>query len=226
MRILLVEDDAPIALFIEKGLTQSGFVVRHCTSAEEALKVVEKSHFDAMVVDVMLPGIDGLAFVAQVRRSQEAWVPVLILSAKQSVDDRVRGLQAGGDDYLTKPFAFSELLARLQSLTRRKTGKAEEKTLDACGIHMDLLSRKVTRNGRNIQLPPLEFMLLAYLLRHAEEVVSRVAVMEHVWNYDFDPHTNVVEVRISSLREKLAAPGEPEVIQTVRGVGYVLRSEA
>ncbi len=223
MQILLVEDDDVIAQFIQKGLTQSGFKVHHCGSAEDALLAAAKNHFDAMVVDVMLPGTDGLAFVERVRSNQETWVPVLILSAKQGVDDRVRGLHAGGDDYLTKPFALSELLARLQSLTRRKAGQAEEKTLSACGIHIDLLARKASRNGRVITLPPLEFTLLAYLIRHAGQVLSRAMVIEHVWNCEFDSNSNVVEVRISSLREKLHAPGESEVIHTVRGAGYVLR---
>lgn len=226
MKILLVEDDDKIAAFIEKGLAQAGHAVRRMPDAETALKEAQAGPFDAMVVDIMLPGADGLSFIEQLRRQKREWVPVLILSAKQSVDDRVRGLQAGGDDYLTKPFAFSELLARLQALTRRKGGPDEEKTLDACGIHLDLLTRKASRNGRAITLQPLEFMLLTYLVRHAGSVVSKTMIMEHVWNYDFDPQTNVVEVRISCLREKLEMPGEKKIIHTIRGVGYVLRDHA
>ena len=223
MRILLVEDDSKIASFVTKGLKAAGFAVDHASDGEEGVHLALTETYDAAVIDIMLPKLDGLSLIERMR-SDRVNTPVLILSAKSSVDDRVKGLQAGGDDYLTKPFAFSELLARIQALIRRASGVSEPTGLQVGDCSMDLLTREVTRAGKKIDLQPLEFSLLEYLMRNAGRVVSKTMIMEHVWNYHFDPQTNVVEARISRLRDKIDRDFPTKLIHTVRGVGYVLKT--
>jgi two-component system, OmpR family, response regulator len=222
MRVLLVEDDPTIAAFVAKGLREAGFAVDEAADGETGLTLAREQKFDAAIVDVMLPRLDGLSLIDALR-GRGIRTPVLILSAKRSVDDRVRGLQAGGDDYLTKPFAFAELLARVQALIRRSTGAAEPTTLSAGDLTLDLLTREVRRNGQPIELRPREYALLEYLLRHAGKVLTKTMILSHVWGYNFDPNTNVVDVLVSRLREKIDRSFEPKLIQTVRGVGYVLK---
>ncbi|RJQ58329.1 MAG: DNA-binding response regulator [Desulfobacteraceae bacterium] len=224
MRILLIEDDSKIASFIIKGLKAAGYAVDHAADGEEGLHLALTEPYDAAVVDVMLPKKDGLALVETLRKEKRN-IPVMILSAKGSVDDRVRGLHAGSDDYLPKPFAFSELLARVQALIRRSTGAAEPVRLSVGGLSMNLLTREVSRDGRKIELQPLEFSLLEYLMRSAGRVVSRTMIMEHVWDYNFDPQTNVVEARVSRLRDKIDRGFEKKLIHTIRGAGYVLKDD-
>jgi len=224
MRILLVEDDVKIASFILKGLRAAGYAVDHAPEGETGLHLALTEPYDAAIVDVMLPLLDGLSLIGKLRGAG-LQTPVLILSAKGAVEDRVKGLQTGADDYLTKPFAFSELLARLQALIRRATRAAEPTRLSFADLSADLLTREVTRGGQRIILQPREFALLEYLLRNAGRIVSKTMIMEHVWDYHFDPQTNVVEARISRLREKIDRDFEPKLIHTVRGVGYVLRDE-
>jgi two-component system, OmpR family, response regulator len=223
MRALLVEDDATIAEFISRGLREAGFAVDHETDGESGLGAALRHAYDVAIVDVMLPRRDGLSLIEELRR-RKITTPVLILSARRSVDDRVRGLQTGGDDYLTKPFAFAELLARVQALLRRSAQSAETTTLTFEDLEIDLLSRKVTRAGRDIDLRPREFTLLEYLMRNAGRVVSKTMILSHVWAYQFDPQTNVVDVLISRLRDKIDRPFDRKLLQTVRGVGYVLRA--
>jgi DNA-binding response OmpR family regulator len=218
---LIVEDDLQTAAFVSRGLKQEGFAVEHVSNARDALALASARPFDAAVVDIMLPGMDGIALVEEFRRLRME-TPVLFLSAKRSVDDRVRGLQAGGDDYLVKPFAFSELVARLQALIRRSTSGGEPTTLRVADLTVDLLRRKVTRGGDEIELQPKEFALLEYLARNAGRVVSKTMIMEHVWEYTFDPQTNVVEARVCRLRDKVDRSYSRKLIHTVRGVGYVL----
>jgi two-component system OmpR family response regulator len=222
MRILLVEDDQKIASFIIKGLKQAGFAIDYAADGEKGLNKALIGEYDAAVIDIMLPVLDGLSLIQEVRQ-QRVNTPVIVLSAKRSVDDRVRGLQAGGDDYLTKPFAFSELLARVQALIRRGKGESEPVRLNFEDLSLNLLTREVTRGEVNIDLQPREFALLEYLLRNAERVVSRTMIMEHVWGYNFDTQTNVVEARMCRLRDKVDKPFETKLIHTVRGVGYVLK---
>ena len=224
MRILLVEDDHKIASFIVKGLKAEGFAVDHAADGEDGLHMAVTAPYDAAVVDIMLPKIDGLTLVERMRQDKLK-TPVIILSAKGSVEDRVKGLQAGGDDYLTKPFAFSELLARIQALIRRSSDQTEPTRLVVGEIAMDLITREVVRAGKKIDLQPLEFSLLEYLMRNAGRVVSKTMIMEHVWDYYFDPLTNVVESRIYKLREKIDKNFPTKMIHTVRGVGYVLKQE-
>ena len=223
MRVLLVEDDPKIASFVTKGLKSAGFAVDHAPDGEEGLHLALTETHDVAVIDLMLPKLDGLSLIERMRLNGVN-TPVLILSAKASVDDRVKGLQAGSDDYLTKPFAFSELLARIQALIRRATSASEPTRLQVGDCSMDLLTREVTRAGRKIDLQPLEFSLLEYLMRSAGRVVSKTMIMEHVWNYHFDPQTNVVEARISRLRDKIDRDFPEKLIHTVRGVGYVLKT--
>jgi two-component system OmpR family response regulator len=225
MRVLVVEDDAKIASFVVGGLKQAAYVAHHASDGEQAHRLLRTEHFDLLIVDLMLPGIDGLTLIDLIRR-EKIRSPILILSAKRSVDDRVRGLQMGGDDYLTKPFAFSELLARVQALIRRSTGATETTTLGAADLEMNVLKREVTRGARRIDLTPREFALLEYLLRNVGQVVSRTMIMEHVWDYNFDPMTNVVEARMCKLREKVDSASEKKLIHTIRGFGYVIRSNA
>jgi two-component system OmpR family response regulator len=224
MRILLVEDDQKIALFIIKGLKAEGFAVDHADNGEDGLHLALTEPYDAAVIDIMLPRLDGLALIERMRLEKKN-IPVIILSAKDTVDDRVTGLQTGGDDYLTKPFAFSELLARIQALIRRSTDQSEPTRLVVGDVSMNLITREVVRDDKKIDLQPLEFSLLEYLMRNAGRVVSKTMIMEHVWDYYFDPQTNVVESRIYKLREKIDKNFATKLIHTVRGVGYVLKPE-
>ena len=223
MRVLVVEDDTKIADFVVQGLKQAGFAVDHRTNGEDGLQLALTEPYDAAVIDLMLPRLDGLSLIEEVRR-QKINTPVLILSAKRSVDDRVKGLQTGGDDYLTKPFAFAELLARVQALIRRASGAAESTRLTVGEVSMDLLTRQVTRAGKPIDLQPREFALLEYLLRNAGRVVSKTMILEHVWDYHFDPQTNVVDVLMYRLRSKVESDCSTKLIHTIRGVGYVLKA--
>ena len=221
MRILVVEDDHKIASFIAKGLKQSGYAVDRCANGEEALVLAETTPYDAAVVDVMLPKLDGLSFIQRLR-SQKIRLPVIILSAKATVDDRIKGLQAGGDDYLTKPFAFSELTARLHALIRRATQTTEPTRLTAGDLTLDLLTRAVTRAAQQVELQSREFALLEYLMRHPGRTVTKTMILEHIFDYSFDPQTNVVDVLVHRLRAKI----DPDKtrLHTIRGVGYVLRA--
>ncbi len=223
MRILLIEDDIKIAAFIEKGLKAASFAVDHATDGQTGLHLALNEPYDAAIVDLMLPGLDGLSVITHMRR-EKINTPVIILSARDSIDDRVRGLQSGGDDYLTKPFSFSELLARIHALIRRASGATEPIRLRVGDLSMDLITREVIRDTRTIDLQPREFALLEYLMRNAGRVVSKTMIMEHVWDYHFDPMTNVVEARISRLRNKIDKPFHQKMIHTVRGVGYVLKA--
>ncbi len=224
MRVLLVEDDKKIASFIEGGLRQAGFAVDTVGDGEEGLLMAESNPYDAMVVDIMLPRMDGLTLIERLRGSGVR-TPVLILSAKHTVDDKVRGFQTGGDDYLTKPFSFSELLARIQALIRRSSQQNHgASALDVGDLRLDLVRRRVTRGGREIELQPREFSLLEYLMRNAGSVVSKTMILEHVWDYHFDPQTNVVDVLIHRLRNRIDRDFETKLIHTVRGVGYVLET--
>ena len=222
MRALLVEDDNTIADFVARGLREAGFAVDRAGDGEAGLSSALKQSYDVAIVDLMLPKRDGLSLIEALRRKRIA-TPVLILSARRSVDDRVRGLQSGGDDYLTKPFAFTELLARVQALVRRSTRPADPTTLTAGDLELDLLSRRVTRGGKPIDLRPREFALLEYLLRNTGKVVSKTMILSHVWEYSFDPQTNIVDVLVSRLRERIDRPFDQKLLHTVRGVGYVLR---
>jgi two-component system OmpR family response regulator len=222
MRILVAEDDSVIADFVAQGLREAGFVVEVAATGPDGLRKALDGGFDAAVIDVMLPGLDGLALIEQLR-AKKVQTPVLILSARHTVDDRVRGLQAGGDDYLTKPFAFAELLARVQALLRRSGGSPEATRLVAGDLSLDLLSRKVERAGRALDLRPREFALLEYLMRHPGRVLSKTMILSHVWGYSFDPGTNVVDVLVSRLRDKVDEGFASKLIHTVRGAGYVLK---
>ncbi|GFK93359.1 Transcriptional regulatory protein CusR [Fundidesulfovibrio magnetotacticus] len=222
MRILLVEDDAKIAAFIAQGLKQNGFAVDHCPDGRDGLHMALTESYSAAVVDLMLPGLDGLRLIEEMRASRVN-TPVIILSAKHTVDDRVRGLQAGGDDYLPKPFSFAELLARLQALIRRSTSTAETTQLCVGPIAMNLLTREVTRDQAPLTLQPREFSLLEFFMRNPGKVLSKTMIMEHVWNYNFDPQTNVVDVLVCRLRNKIDKGFEPKMLSTLRGVGYVLK---
>ncbi|MBZ5559648.1 MAG: response regulator transcription factor [Acidobacteriia bacterium] len=225
MRALLVEDDITIAEFVARGLREAGFAVDQAADGDAGLTAATAQTYDVAIVDVMLPKRDGLSLIEELRRRGTA-TPVLILSARRSVDDRVRGLQAGGDDYLTKPFAFAELLARVQALVRRASRAPEPATLTVDDLTLDLLSRRVTRAGQTIDLRPREFTLLEYLMRNAGRVVSKTMILSHVWEYNFDPQTNIVDVLVSRLRDKIDRPFEKKLLQTVRGVGYVLKGDA
>ena len=222
MRALLIEDDRIIADFVTRGLREAGLVVDHEADGEAGLIAALEKPYDVAIVDLMLPGRDGLGIIDELRRRGRA-MPVLILSARRSVDDRVKGLQAGGDDYLTKPFAFAELLARVQALVRRASRSPEPTTLTVDDLVLDLLSRRVTRGAAPIDLRPREFALLEYLMRNAGNVISKTMILSHVWEYSFDPQTNIVDVLVSRLREKIDRPFEKKLLHTVRGVGYVLR---
>jgi DNA-binding response OmpR family regulator len=221
MRALIVEDDRAIAEFVARGLREAGFAVDQAADGETGLELALSEPYDVAIVDLMLPQRDGLSLIDELRRRGRT-TPVLILSARRSVDDRVRGLQSGGDDYLTKPFAFAELLARVQALVRRATRVPEPTTLTIGDLTLDLLTRKVTRDGTPIELRPREFALLEYLMRNAGKVVSKTMILSHVWDYTFDPQTNIVDVLVSRLREKVDRPFEHKLLRTVRGVGYVL----
>ena len=222
MRILLVEDDVKIASFVVKGLKAAGYAVDQAFDGEEGLHMALTGPYDTAIIDIMLPKLDGLSLIEKMR-NEKVRTPVIILSAKGSVDYRVKGLQTGSDDYMTKPFAFSELLARVQALIRRASGVSEPTRLTMGDVSMNLLTREVTRGAKKIELQPIEFSLLEYLLRNAGRVVSKSMIMEHVWNYNFDPQTNVIEARICRLRDKIDRDFEKKLIHTVRGVGYVLK---
>lgn len=224
MKILIVEDDEKIASFILQGFRQASFSVDHVGEGSDGLALLSKIHYDAAIVDLMLPGMDGLKLIEEMR-ARKIMTPVIILSAKRSVNDRVRGLQGGSDDYLIKPFAFSELLARVQALIRRSAGMAVQTThLTAADISMNLITREVTRKGERIELQPREFSLLEYLMRHPGRVLTKTMILEHVWDYNFDPQTNVVDVLICRLRNKMDRNFDLKVIQTIRGIGYVLKT--
>lgn len=222
MRILVVEDDDKIASLIVKGLRQAGFAVDHATEGEDGLHLALTEPYDACIIDVMLPKLDGLSIIERMRH-QKVNTPVIILSAKRSVDDRVKGFQTGSDDYLTKPFAFSELLARVQALIRRATSTPEATKLATGDLSVDLVTREVYRGDRKIELQPREFSLLEYLMRNAGKVVSKTMIMEHVWEYSFDPQTNVVDVLVCRVRNKVERDPDRKMIHTIRGVGYVLK---
>ncbi len=224
MRILIIEDDDETAAYLAKGLKETGYTVDRAADGREGLFLATSEKYDAMIVDRMLPGMDGLTIVQSLRAQGNA-TPVLILSALGQVDDRVRGLQAGGDDYLTKPYAFSELLARLQALLRRHKPVGSETTLKVGDLELDLLSRTAKRAGKPIELLPREFRLLEFLMRHAGQVVTRTMLLERVWDYHFDPQTNVIDVHVSRLRQKIDRGFSPAMLHTVRGAGYRLSAE-
>ncbi|WP_296945800.1 response regulator transcription factor [uncultured Massilia sp.] len=224
MKLLLVEDNERVARFVKKGLGEAGHTVDHADNGRDGLYLAVSETYDAIVMDRMLPGgVDGLAIVAALR-AQGNGVPILILSALDGVDDRILGLKRGGDDYLVKPFAFGELLARLDALLRRSQSQSQapETTLALADLSVDMLAHKVVRGGRAIALQPREFKLLAYLLRHANQVVTRTMLLENVWDYHFDPQTNVIDVHISKLRQKIDAGFDTPLLRTVRNAGYML----
>ncbi len=223
MRFLLIEDDEKIGSFIAKGLRQEGHAVEWSRHGDEGLVFALDGHFDAAVVDLMLPGRDGLGVIRELRERRHK-LPVIILSARSDVEDRIKGLSVGADDYLTKPFSFAELLARLHALVRRSSAAEETvRTLSFEDLTLDLESRRVTRGGKPIELQAREFSLLVYLLRNAGRVLSKTMILEHIWSYSFDPQTNVVDVLVSRLRRKIDRDFPVKLIQTLRGVGYVLR---
>ncbi len=225
MKALIVEDDTTIAGFVAKGLKEAGFSVDRAGDGESGLQLASSGSYDVAVVDLMLPKLDGLELIEEMRR-RHVTTPVLILSARHTVDDRVRGLESGGDDYLTKPFAFPELLARVQALIRRATGAPSSTRLSVGDLTLDLMSRRASRGGRELEpLRPREFALLEYLMRNAGRVVSKTMILSHVWDYTFDPRTNVVDVLVFRLREKIDKGFERKLIHTVRGIGYVLKVE-
>ena len=221
MRLLLVEDDLQIASFIMKGLKQAGFVIDHAIDGEDGLHMALYEPYDAAIIDIMLPKLDGLTLIEELRR-KKVDTPVIILSAKRSIDDRVKGLQTGSDDYLTKPFSFSELLARVQALIRRATRATEPTRLSVGDLSIELLKHEIFRAGEKIDLQPREFSLLEYLMRNTGRVVSKAMILEHVWDYDFDPQTDVVDVLVCRLRSKIDRDFDEKMIHTIRGVGYVL----
>jgi two-component system OmpR family response regulator len=222
MRLLLVEDDMKIALFVKSGLEESGFAVDHAVDGQDGLHFALTEPYDLAIVDLMLPKIDGLTIISELRRKRIN-IPVIILSAKKSVDDRVKGLQTGSDDYLVKPFSFSELLARVQALLRRASATSSPSNYTVGDLTLNVQTHKAFRAGNEIELQPLEFSLLEYLIRNAGQVVTKTMIMEHVWDYNFSPQTNVVESRICYLRDKIDRDFDKKLIHTVRGVGYVLR---
>ena len=223
MRILVIEDDREAATWLLKGLTESGHVADHAADGEEGLALAREKVHDVLIVDRMLPKLDGLSIIKTLR-AEGLTAPVLILSALGDVDERVKGLRAGGDDYLAKPYAFSELLARLEGLSRRRHQGPQQTKLKAVDLEMDLLTRSVTRSGRPIILQPREFKLLEYLMRNAGHVVTRTMLLENVWDYHFDPQTNVIDVHVSRLRAKIDKGFDEAILQTVRGAGYLLRA--
>ncbi|HWL52847.1 MAG TPA: response regulator transcription factor [Chthoniobacteraceae bacterium] len=224
MRLLVVEDDPKIASFLAKGLKEAGFAVDLCASGEEALPTAREIAYDAAIIDLMLPGLDGLSLIRHLR-SDHVDTPVIVLSAKRSVDDRVECLRCGADDYVGKPFAFSELLARLQAVLRRARGTAEASLVDMGDLLLDRLTREVTRAGRKIELQPREFSLLELLMLHPGKVLSKTYLLERLWDYSFDPQTNVVDVLVCRLRNKIDKDFPGKLIHTMRGVGYVMKIE-
>lgn len=224
MRILLIEDDVETAQFIIKGLTESGHVVDHAEDGSQGLFLAVEQPYDLLIVDRMLPKVDGLTIVKTIRSSEKP-TPVLILSAMGQVDERVKGLKAGGDDYLVKPFAFSELTARIEALCRRNRNMQEQTSLRVGDLEINMLTRTVTRGGKDIPLQNREFKLLEFLMRHAGQVVTRTMLLEHVWDFHFDPQTNVIDVQVSRLRQKIDKGFDKQLIQTVRGAGYRLNAK-
>jgi two-component system, OmpR family, response regulator len=225
MKVLLIEDNERVSQYILKGLAESGHTAEHAGSGRTGMTLASSRSYDAIIVDRMLPGdIDGLAIITALRKSGKL-TPILILSALSEVDERIRGLRAGGDDYLTKPFAFGELLARLDALTRRSQPESVQTRLAVGDLQVDLLTRKVVRGSRDITLQPREFKLLEYLMRHANQVVTRAMLLENVWDYHFDPQTNLIDVHISKLRQKIDADFERPLLRTVRNAGYTLTSD-
>jgi two-component system, OmpR family, response regulator len=222
MKILVVEDNARVARFVTQGLREAGHTVDHADNGRDGMFLAASDPYDVIVMDRMLPGnIDGLGIIEALRKSGSR-TPILILSALDAVDERIKGLRSGGDDYLTKPFAFGELLARVDALGRRTRGDETDRLLQVGDLRMDLLSRRVMRGARVINLQPREFKLLEYLMRHANQVVTRTMLLEAVWDYNFDPQTNVVDVHISKLRQKIELDGERALVRTVRNAGYML----
>jgi two-component system OmpR family response regulator len=223
MHVLLVEDDEQVASFLLKALREVGILADHATDGKEGLLQAARGNYDLLIIDRMLPSLDGLAIVRTLRASDNN-TPVLVLSALGEVDDRVEGLRAGGDDYLVKPFAFAELHARLEALMRRGVGETPETKLRVGDLEMNLLTREVTRAGQHIHIQPREFRLLEYLMRHEGQVVTRTMLLENVWDYHFDPQTNVIDVHVSRLRAKIDKEFDESLLQTVRGAGYVMRA--
>ena len=225
MKVLLIEDNERVATFVKKGLAEAGHTVDHADNGRDGMFLAAGEPYDVIVMDRMLPGsIDGLGIIAALRKAGSK-VPILILSALADVDERIRGLQSGGDDYLVKPFAFGELLARLDALVRRSQVQGAETTLVLDDLSIDLLSRKVTRAGKPVSLQPREFKLLEYLMRHANQVVTRTMLLENVWDYRFDPQTNVIDVHVSRLRQKIDAGFARPLLRTIRNAGYMLTAE-
>ncbi|MDB5865291.1 MAG: DNA-binding response regulator [Betaproteobacteria bacterium] len=225
MKVLLVEDNESVAGFVRKGLSEAGHVVDHANNGRDGMFLAASESYDGIIMDRMLPGgIDGLGIIGALRKSGNT-TPILILSALSDVDERIRGLQSGGDDYLVKPFAFGELLARLDALVRRSHATDTETTLALDDLSLDLLSRKVTRGGKTLNLKPREFKLLEYLMRHANQVVTRTMLLENVWDYHFDPQTNVVDVHISRLRQQVDGGAERPLLKTIRNAGYMLTAD-
>jgi len=225
MKVLLVEDNERVSSFVKKGLTEAGHSIDHADNGRDGMFLAAGESYDAIVMDRMLPGdIDGLGIISALRKTGRR-TPILILSALSDVDERIRGLQSGGDDYLVKPFAFGELLARLDALLRRTQAGTAETTLVVGDLVMDLLSRKVTRGEKNVTLQPREFKLLEYLMRHANQVVTRTMLLENVWDYHFDPQTNVVDVHVSKLRQKIDAGSARPLLRTIRNAGYMLTAD-
>ena len=223
MRLVLVEDDRKIARFVKTGLQEAGFIVDHAVDGEDGLHYLVTDTYDAAIIDLMLPGMDGLSIIRNIRRQGVA-TPILILSAKRSVNERVEGLTSGADDYLTKPFAFTELLARVQAMVRRSTMAVPQSELQVADLRLNIHTREVFRGERAVQLQALEFSLLEYMMRNAGRTVSKTMIMENVWDYNFNPGTNVVESKICYLREKIDRQSAVKLIQTIRGVGYVLKA--
>ena len=225
MKVLLVEDNESVAGFVRKGLSEAGHVVDHANNGRDGMFLAASESYDAIIMDRMLPGgIDGLGIISALRKAENK-TPILILSALSDVDERIRGLQSGGDDYLVKPFAFGELLARLDALVRRSHASDTETTLVVDDLALDLLSRKVTRGEKTLSLKPREFKLLEYLMRHANQVVTRTMLLENVWDYHFDPQTNVVDVHISRLRQQVDGGAERPLLKTIRNAGYMLTAD-
>jgi two-component system OmpR family response regulator len=225
MKILCVEDNERVARFVKKGLIEAGHTVDHADNGRDGMFLAASEPYDVIIMDRMLPGdIDGLGIIAAVRKTGNK-TPILILSALSDVDDRIRGLASGGDDYLVKPFAFGELLARLDALVRRSQESHVETTLVVDDLYVNLVSRKVTRGGKTVTLQPREFKLLEYLMRHADQVVTRTMLLENVWDYHFDPRTNVIDVHVSKLRQKIDAGSERPLLRTIRNAGYMLTAD-
>lgn len=222
MRILIIEDDSETAAYVSKGLGENGYVVDVASNGKEGLVRAIGEDYDLTIVDRMLPEVDGLTIVETLRKAEKD-IPIIFLSALGGVNDRVKGLRSGGDDYLVKPFAFSELLARVEALLRRPASRVVETSLRVAELEMDLLTRQVTRAGQIIELQPREFRLLEYLMRHAGQVVTRTMLLENVWDYHFDPQTNVIDVHVSRLRQKIDKNFESALLHTIRGAGYSLR---